>query len=132
MKRFEIKNKAQFRLSLGERGEMAAWNYLIQAGYGLVEKNFRCPLGEVDVIAERNGRLVFIEVKTRSSHDYGCPEEAVHPEKQRKLILLAQAYLKARKKECRISFDVLAVTWKLPEPPRFRLIQDAFEVPDSS
>lgn len=132
MNRFEIKNKAPFRLSLGERGEMAAWNYLLLKGYKLLEKNFRCALGEIDVIAERENRLVFLEVKTRSSHNFGRPEEAVGPEKQRKLIQLAQLYLKSRNRTGPISFDVLSITWKLPGAPQFCLIKDAFDLPDIS
>lgn len=130
-KTFEIRNKKPFDLTLGDRGEMAGAAYLARSGYRLLETNYRCALGEIDVVAERDGRLVFIEIKTRKDHDFGAPEEAVHVTKQRKLIQLAQCYMKERKcKEKPVSFDVLALTWDLPGEPRFRLILDAFGVTD--
>lgn len=131
-KTFEIKNKKPFNLTLGDRGEMAGAAYLVRAGYRVLETNYRCALGEIDVVAERSGRLAFIEIKTRKNHDFGAPEEAVHEAKQHKLIQLAQCYLKDRKcKERTVSFDVLALTWDLPGEPRFRLIPDAFGVLDN-
>lgn len=130
-KTFELKNTKPFNLTLGDRGEMAGAAYLLRAGYRILETNYRCVLGEIDVVAEREGRLAFVEIKTRKNHDFGQPEEAVHAAKQRKLIQLAQCYLKERKeKERTVSFDVLALTWDLPGEPRFRLIRDAFGIYD--
>src|SRR5437868_2873571 len=102
-------NPKPFRLTLGERGEMAAWGFLVKQGYKILEKNYRCALGEIDCIAEKKGRLVFIEIKTRSGDRYGRPEEAVHQVKQRKLFKLAEWYLKETKKtEAPVSFEVVA------------------------
>ncbi len=116
-----------FRLALGRRGEIAAWNFLIQRGYRLLEKNYRCPLGEIDAVAMRDGRIVFIEIKTRTSHDFGRPEESVHAAKQRKLIKLAQYYLKAKAAtDARASFAVVAVTHRLGGAHEIKLIEDAF------
>lgn len=85
-------------------------------------------MGEIDVIAEKRGRLRFIEIKTRSGPEFGRPEEAVHPAKQKKLTALAMWYLKAQKKsDVSISFDVLAVDWKPAGEPSLKLIEDAFE-----
>ncbi len=78
-----------FRLSLGERGEIAACRFLKEQGYDLVEKKYKCKLGEIDVIARRDGRLVFIEVKTRTSTQFGAPQEAVDARKQDKIFKLA-------------------------------------------
>ena len=109
---------------------MAAWAYLTQNGFNLLEKNYRCPLGEIDVVAEKDGRLRFVEIKTRTGHRFGLPQEAVHPFKQRKLAQLAAWYLKARGKSgMPVSFDVLAVTWKGSEEPLFNLIENAFGLP---
>ena len=55
-------NHAPFHYSFGERGEVIAWDYLMRRGYRIVEKNYRCKLGEIDIIAEKNNRLAFIEV----------------------------------------------------------------------
>ena len=117
-----------FRLTLGERGEMAAWAFLIKRGYKILEKNYRCPLGEIDCIAEKKGRLVFLEVKTRSSEHYGRPEEAVDAVKQRKLLKLAQWYLKEKSKaEASVSFAVVAVERFPSGESGVRLIEDAFQ-----
>ena len=108
---------------------MAAWKYLVGRGYKIIEKNYRTPFGEVDVIAEKAGRLKFIEVKTRSSKDFGLPQEAVGPAKQKKLAQLAAYYLKKQKKEnIRASFEVLAVLWNQSGVHEFQLIENAFEV----
>lgn len=116
-------------MTLGERGEIAAWHFLVTKGYVLVDKNYRCRLGEIDVIARRGGTLAFVEVKTRR-HDYlGLPEEAVDSRKQKKIAAVALYYLK----ECglmdaRAAFDVVAVTWKEGGDHDFKLIQNAFEI----
>ena len=120
--------KQPFHLSLGERGEMVAWNYLAKQGYKILEKNYRCKIGEIDVVAQKEKKLSFIEIKTRAHHGFGRPEESVHPIKQRKLIQLAKWYLKdKRKEEASVSFDVLAITWKENEEPDMRLIENAFD-----
>ncbi len=116
-----------FRLTLGDRGEMIAWEYLRKKGYELLEKNYRCTLGELDVIARKNGRLVFVEIKTRSSEQFGLPEEAVHPAKQKKLLNLAQWYLKEKKwTESPVTFAVLGIRWTEGKDPEIRFITDAF------
>ena len=127
MKTMNPKPQKPFRLTLGVRGEMMAWAYLARSGYKIIEKNYRCPLGEIDCIAAKQGRTAFIEIKTRSDHRFGRPEESVHPRKQKKLVQLAQWYLKGRQNlETKVSFDVLAITWGKGTEPEFRLIENAF------
>ncbi len=117
-----------FRLSLGDRGEMAACEFLRSEGYQVLEKNYKCKLGEIDLIARRDGRLAFIEIKTRTSDRFGMPQEAVDLKKQKKILNLAQWYLKEKKIEkTPIAFDVVAVLWKEGASPVVRLITDAFE-----
>ena len=90
-------------------------------------------MGEIDVIAEKRGRLRFVEIKTRSGPEFGRPEEAVHPAKQKKLTMLAMWYLKAKKKSgMSVSFDVLAVDWNPSGEPGLKLIEDAFEADPGS
>ncbi len=121
--------KKPFHVSLGERGEMIAWSYLRQKGYTLLEKNYRCRIGEIDAIAEKDRRIVFIEIKTRSSSRFGAPEEAVHTRKQRKLLRLAEWYLKEKKWEDKpLAFSVLAIQLKEGQGPEMRLIENAFSV----
>ena len=113
--------------ALGERGEALAWNFLKKHGYRLLEKNFRTRLGEMDVIAEKDGTIVFIEVKTRRHHHFGTPEEAVDWRKRRKLVQVAQAFLQSKRLEDRAArFDVLSVTWDGEGEPAFFLLEDAF------
>ena len=83
------------RKRLGAAGERLAAERLRAAGYVILAMNYRCVLGEVDIIAEEGGDMVFVEVKTRRGVAYGLPEEAVTPAKQRKLIAAAQTYLEA-------------------------------------
>ncbi len=117
-----------FRATLGERGEAAACRFLKENGYEILEKNYKCKLGEIDVVARRQGRLAFIEIKTRTTLQFGMPQEAVNLPKQEKIFKVAQWYLKEKKLEkAPISFDVVAILWKEGQAPETRLIPDAFE-----
>lgn len=114
------------------RGETLACDFLIQQGFQILERNFRCPIGEIDLIAEKNRRLHFIEVKSRSSHAFGRPEEAVHEAKQQKIFRLALWYLKkSRRGEGPLSFDVIAVTFRAPHAPEIQHLEHAFEWEES-
>jgi putative endonuclease len=102
-------------------------------GYRIVQKNYQCAIGEIDLIAEEAGRLHFIEVKTRSGRGFGDPAEAVDLRKQKKLIKLAEWYLKdKRMKDVPVSFDVAAVVWREDKDPEVRLIENAFEKSDEA
>jgi putative endonuclease len=81
------------RQGLGRTGERLAAEKLEQCGYHILERNFRCPYGEIDLIAEQQQELVFVEVKTRRGQAYGRPEEAVTVRKQRKIVQVALYYL---------------------------------------
>jgi len=78
---------------LGKWGEKIASEYLVNAGYQLVERNVRTEFGEIDLIFERENMLVFVEVKTRQSSAYGYPEEAITRSKIDHMISSAEAYL---------------------------------------
>ena len=81
------------RQGLGRTGERLAAETLIKQGYQILERNFRCRHGEIDLVAEDQHDLVFVEVKTRRGTSYGRPEEAVTLHKQRKLVEVATYYL---------------------------------------
>ena len=122
-----------FRSTLGERGERAACGFLKEHGYEILEKNYKCKIGEIDVIARRQGRLAFVEIKTRTSAQFGTPQEAVALKKQEKIFKVAQWYMKEKKLvKTPVAFDVVAVLWKEGEMPGIRLIADAFEKKDKS
>jgi len=98
--------------SLDRRGERAAERHVRKLGYKIVARRDRGRLGELDLVAVDDRTIVFIEVKTRRSHDAGRPDEAVGSEKQRRLTRLALAYLKRHDLlEHPARFDVLSVTW---------------------
>lgn len=81
------------RKALGRLGEELTVQALVQRGYRVRERNWRCPSGELDIVAEDGDVLTFVEVKTRRGQDFGTPEEAVTPAKQAKLIELAATYV---------------------------------------
>lgn len=122
---------AAFKLSLGNRGEMLAWGYLARSGFKILEKNYRTKIGEIDVVAEKNKRIYFIEVKTRSTAAKGLPEEAVTIPKQRQITRLASSYLQKNKKlEQASAFGVISILWQPPLPPELRWFENAFSLDD--
>lgn len=98
------------RKKLGQRGEDAAAAYLERVGMTIVERNWRCPSGEIDIIALEEGTLVLCEVKTRRSTAKGTPEESVTPAKQRRYKTLARAYVQhAGLTDVNVRFDVVTL-----------------------
>ena len=98
------------RKKLGERGEGAAAAYLERAGFEVVERNWRCPAGEIDIVALEGETLVMCEVKTRKTVSKGTPEDAVTPAKQRRYRKLASAYLQnAGLSDVAVRFDVITI-----------------------
>jgi putative endonuclease len=118
--------------TLGQRGERAAERYLRRLGYIIVARGRRDRLGEIDLVAVDGRTVVFVEVKTRRSHDAGHPAEAVDEDKQRRLTRLALAFLKRHGLlEHRARFDIVAVTWPdNARRPIIEHIQNAFEPSD--
>ena len=95
---------------IGTKGEVLAQNHLKKQKYRVLELNYSCKLGEIDIIAKDNDTIVFVEVKTRNSCKFGRPCEAVTPYKQNKIRTVAKYYLMpnhASDENCR--FDVVEV-----------------------
>ena len=90
---------------IGALGEKIAAEHLTGLGYKIRERNFRSREGEIDIIAEKDDFLVFIEVRTRTSNSYGTPEESVTTQKKERLIALAEAYIEDR--------DDLPSSWRI-------------------
>jgi putative endonuclease len=110
-------------------GEDIAAGYLLKNKYKIIERNFRCALGEIDIIARDGPSIVFVEVKSKNSGKYGRPEEAVDRKKQQKLSRIALAYLKSKSSlDARARFDVVSVLIDPPAPPEVRLIKNAFDL----
>lgn len=114
---------------LGRRGEERAAKFLISKGYTIVEQNYRCRYGEIDIIGRLDSYLVFIEVKTRSNTLFGSPQSSVTTTKQRQIIRSAEFYLQKNKlSETDARFDVVAIIEGKHGPPCIELFQNAFEL----
>ncbi len=100
----------KMRKSLGKNGEEIATKYLLDQGYKIKKRNFHTSYGEIDIICEKAGSLVFVEVKTRRSTTYGTPEEAVTPNKIQHLRKAVFIYLEKEKKYYKeLRFDVIGI-----------------------
>lgn len=95
---------------IGQRGEDAAVAYLERAGLTIVERNWRCKSGEIDIVALDGKTLVLCEVKTRRTVAKGSPEDAVTPTKQRRITRLAEAYIQSAGIDpVAVRFDVVSI-----------------------
>jgi len=123
---------ADERKRLGERGEDAAAAYLERAGMTVVERNWRIPAGEIDIIALDGETLVLCEVKTRKTVAKGSPEESVTPAKQRRYRTLASAYVQqAGLESADVRFDVVSLLVVAPDRALLRHHRGAFDVQES-
>lgn len=116
------------RRELGIKGEKLAITFLEDSGYKILDLNYRCLLGEIDIIAWHKGELVFIEVKTRSSLLYGGAVQAISKAKQKRMYNLAAFYLQEKKlKNVACRFDVVAIqTDKNFQAQEIELITQAY------
>jgi putative endonuclease len=119
------------RKRLGERGEDAAAAYLERGGMTIVDRNWRCPVGEIDIVALDGTTLVLCEVKTRRTVAKGTPDEAVTPAKQRRYRRLAEAYVQnAGTGPVDVRFDVISILVIADDRALLRHHRAAF-VPDA-
>lgn len=115
-------------IKTGRRGENIALDYLKNEGYIIIERNYRCYLGEIDIIAKEGGILAFVEVKSRRSRRFGTPQEAVGAKKQKKISMIAMFYLQEKKiSDVNARFDIVAV-YIDSGAPFVELIRDAFDL----
>ena len=87
------------RVRLGRQGENLARRHLEQAGYHILDANYRCPWGEIDLVAQDGAELVFVEVRSRRTTNYGTPQESITAEKREHLQAAALDYLQKRRPE---------------------------------
>lgn len=114
------------RQRLGERGETMACDELERCGYAIVERRFRTRFGEIDVIANDGGTLVFVEVKTKTDSSFSDPVESVTRRKQQRLVSMAEQYVACyhlTEMPCR--FDVVTVDISVT-PSKIVVYRDAF------
>jgi putative endonuclease len=115
--------------SLGGIGESIATTYLRGKGFTIVERNFRCVCGEVDIVAREGRSIVFVEVKCRKNLEYGPPQLAITPFKQRQISKAALVWLCKRKLfDVDARFDVIAILLHEHDLPEIEHIRDAFDL----
>ena len=117
------------RQELGRRGEALARARLESLGYVIVAANYRSKAGEIDLVTERDGAMVFVEVRARSGPSMGLPEESITTAKRSHLIATAQEYLQehgGQDRQWRI--DLVAVEFNRGRPPQVRITENAIEL----
>lgn len=113
--------------TLGKWGEELAAKYLANKGYSILSANYRTRYGEIDLVTEHLGIIIFVEVKTRSSTQFGFPEEAVTPKKQQHLVHAAELYLQAQNQlDSLWRFDVIAIRKGPDGKPLITHFENAF------
>lgn len=113
----------------GKRGEQLAATYLRQRGYAIVQMNWRCPQGEIDIIARRDGELVFVEVRSRRAASTETAFESVSARKRERLVRAVHAYLNAHHLPTDSGWrvDVIAVALSAPSAERIAHVEDALD-----
>ncbi|MEJ8758431.1 YraN family protein [Pontibacter sp. H259] len=111
-------------LHTGQLGENMAQLYLQERGYSILERNYRYKRAEIDIIAQKEKLLIFVEVKTRTSDTFGFPEAAVDTRKEKLLLDAAEEFILAANWQHDIRFDIISVT--LSTPPAILHFEDAF------
>ncbi len=127
LRHLALRKRVDADAATGRRGEDLAHRFLQRQGYTVVARNYRpaSGAGEIDLVAWDGPTLVFVEVKTRTSEEFGAPERAVDGEKEKHLLRAARSYAhRAGMGMERARFDIVSVV--LGEPPRLELIRDAF------
>lgn len=98
--------------NIGDFGEISACSYLKHHGYKIVERNYSNKYGEIDIIAQKQNRMVFVEVKTRSGTDFGNPSDAVDFRKQNRITNTAKLYIVENELDLDFRFDIIEVFYK--------------------
>ena len=116
------------RKDLGEYGERLAESELLKRGYRIIERNYRCKLGEIDIVCKDAGEIVIVEVKTRSSRTHGNPQDSITSRKARRLIALGASYLAERRiPDAQWRIDVVAIMIEPEGRPRIDVIPNAVQ-----
>ena len=95
---------------LGKKGEQLAVNYLINKGYKIVERNWRFQKAEIDIIATKDKTLISVEVKTRSTNDFGSPQDFVNKKKIKLMVSAMNEYILNKDLDIELRFDIIAIT----------------------
>jgi putative endonuclease len=115
------------RKELGNIGENIATEHLLALNFKILERNFRCRMGEIDIIAKKGGDLYFVEVKTRRSRKFGSPLESVTLNKQRQIVKIAKYFLMRFKKPVSCHFSTIGIILDEVAGPLVEFLPDAFQ-----
>ena len=123
-----------YKRDVGTRGERLAVKFLGKSGYKILQRNYRCKLGEIDVVCYDHGTIAFVEVKTRYSDTYGPPELSVTETKNRQIVKVALHYVAEKKIEgIDFRFDVVSIFYSpMKKQPEITLFKNAFSKNDST
>ena len=126
-----LKNRIKelpYKKALGTKGEHLAVKFLKKKGYKILQRNYRCRIGEIDIVCYDHGTIVFVEVKTRRSDKYGQPEISITEAKKRQIIKIATHYVAEKKIEgIVLRFDVVSIFYSPNEKhPTITLFNNAF------
>ena len=114
------------RRETGILGERLAADFLRERGYRIIETNYRCPEGEIDIVARHGDSIVFVEVRTKQSRQFGSPEESITTVKKQRMRLAAARYREAHDDLPEMwRIDVVVVELKQGQPSRIELIENA-------
>ncbi|MDO6596534.1 YraN family protein [Oceanihabitans sp. 2_MG-2023] len=94
---------------LGEKGEQLAVDFLLQNGYQIMERNYRFQKAEVDIIAKQKDTLAIVEVKTRSTKDFGNPQDFLKPKQIQRIVKAVDQYVTTNKLDVEVRFDIIAI-----------------------
>ena len=114
---------------IGKMGEQIATKYLITKGYIIRNVNWRINRLEIDIVAEKNNRIIIVEVKTRSSEKFGSPLDEITREKISYLVRAAKAYLNSYRLSHKVQFDVITIIGNDINNIKIEHIEDAFRAP---
>lgn len=116
------------RKTFGRKGEDRATAFFVSRGFRIIERNWSCRMGEIDVVCEKDGMTHFVEVKTRRSRVYGNPEESITEGKQQRLRRAVIAYMNARQLDWeRIRVDALAILAEPGKTPEYHYVEDILQ-----
>ncbi|MEI7903945.1 MAG: YraN family protein [Candidatus Firestonebacteria bacterium] len=115
-----------WKKSLGDFGETAAVEFLKKQGFLIIERNYRCRYGEIDIIAKEKAVISFVEVKTITKGSTESPVDTITPAKQKHIQRCAELYLAGTKEEYDCRFDVVAIEYEKGSELKIELIRDAF------
>ena len=97
------------RSELGKKGEQLAVDFLMEKGYTIVQRNYRFDKAEVDIIAQKKDMLTIIEVKTRTTINFGNPQDFVKPKQIQRLVKAVDEYINANRLDVEVRFDIIAI-----------------------